>query len=231
MPRSSRSSSAARSDVPRDRLLRVAVEVFGRHGFEGTSTRALAEAAGVNLQAIAYYFGGKEGLYRAAAGHVVAVVAGHVAGARERVRARLAEADAAGVPLEAGEARGLLAELLRAMAGFFVSAESEPLARFVLREQAAPSEAFPMMFDTMMKPLCEELSRLVGRLLGEPPDSRHVRLRTLSLLGGVMVFRVGRAAVLHLLGRDARGAEEAAAIGDLAEELARTVTPERGALS
>lgn len=231
MPRSHSPSSAARSDVPRDRLLRVAVEVFGRYGFEGTSTRALAEAAGVNLQAIAYYFGGKEGLYRAAAGHVVAVVAGHVAGTRERVRAHLAEIDAAGRPLEAGEARGLLAELLRAMAGFFVSAESEPLARFILREQAAPTEAFPMMFDTMMKPLCEELSRLVGRLLGEPPDSRHVRLRTLSLLGGVLVFRVGRAAVLRLLGREALGAEEAAAIGDLAEELACTVTPERGALS
>ena len=47
MPRSHRPSSAARSDVPRDRLLRVAVEVFGRYGFEGTSTDMLVRAMGI----------------------------------------------------------------------------------------------------------------------------------------------------------------------------------------
>ena len=50
----------------RDRLLKVALELFSHKGFEAVSVRDIAEAAGVNLAAISYHFGGKAGLYRAA---------------------------------------------------------------------------------------------------------------------------------------------------------------------
>lgn len=49
----------------RERLLRAALPLFAQQGFAKTSTREIAEAAGVNLAAISYYFGDKEGLYRA----------------------------------------------------------------------------------------------------------------------------------------------------------------------
>uniref|UniRef100_UPI0025E0DD80 TetR/AcrR family transcriptional regulator n=1 Tax=uncultured Xylophilus sp. TaxID=296832 RepID=UPI0025E0DD80 len=49
----------------RDRLLRTALRLFSEQGFARTSTRAIAQAAGVNLAAIRYYFGDKAGLYRA----------------------------------------------------------------------------------------------------------------------------------------------------------------------
>lgn len=50
----------------RERLLRAALRLFAHQGYTKTSTREIAEAAGVNLAAISYYFGDKEGLYRAA---------------------------------------------------------------------------------------------------------------------------------------------------------------------
>lgn len=50
----------------RQRLLHAAVHCFAEQGFSKTSTRAIAEAAGVNIAAISYYFGDKAGLYRAA---------------------------------------------------------------------------------------------------------------------------------------------------------------------
>lgn len=50
----------------RQRLLTAAVHCFAEHGFSKTSTRSIAEAAGVNIAAISYYFGDKAGLYRAA---------------------------------------------------------------------------------------------------------------------------------------------------------------------
>ena len=46
------------------KILQVAEKLFAEHGFEGTSTRALAAAAGVNLAMISYYFGSKEELFR-----------------------------------------------------------------------------------------------------------------------------------------------------------------------
>ncbi len=63
----------------RARLLEAALEVFGTCNLEGATTRQLAERAGVNQAAIPYYFGGKEGLYRAAVESIV----GHM---RERMQ-------------------------------------------------------------------------------------------------------------------------------------------------
>jgi len=52
------------SDKPvQDRLLDAAEELFCEHGFEGTGVREIAAAAGCNLAAVNYYFGGKEKLY------------------------------------------------------------------------------------------------------------------------------------------------------------------------
>ncbi len=49
----------------RQRLLEAALHLFAAKGFDKTSTREIAEKAGVNLGAISYYFGDKASLYRA----------------------------------------------------------------------------------------------------------------------------------------------------------------------
>lgn len=49
----------------RARLLQHALRLFAERGLKGTSTRDIAQAAGTNVSAIAYYFGDKAGLYRA----------------------------------------------------------------------------------------------------------------------------------------------------------------------
>ena len=49
----------------RQRLLAAALDEFSARGFAGARVGAIAERAGLNQQLITYYFGGKEGLYRA----------------------------------------------------------------------------------------------------------------------------------------------------------------------
>jgi AcrR family transcriptional regulator len=51
----------------KQQLLDAAVVEFGAHGFGGARVSEIAARAGVNKQLISYYFGGKEGLYRAVA--------------------------------------------------------------------------------------------------------------------------------------------------------------------
>ncbi len=50
----------------RHRLLYAALRLFAEKGFSKTSTRDIAQAAGVNVASIKYYFADKAGLYRAA---------------------------------------------------------------------------------------------------------------------------------------------------------------------
>jgi TetR/AcrR family transcriptional regulator len=49
----------------RAKILTAAEELFAGRGFAGTSVRDIARSAGVNGAMIHYYFGNKEGLYRA----------------------------------------------------------------------------------------------------------------------------------------------------------------------
>ncbi|MFN8369042.1 MAG: TetR family transcriptional regulator [Bacteriovoracaceae bacterium] len=48
----------------KDKILRVATQLFAQNGFEGTSVRELALQAEVNIAAINYHFQNKENLYR-----------------------------------------------------------------------------------------------------------------------------------------------------------------------
>lgn len=49
----------------KDHILITAEKLFSQHGFDGTSTRSIANEAGVNLAMLNYYFGSKEGVYKA----------------------------------------------------------------------------------------------------------------------------------------------------------------------
>lgn len=222
-PSPSRRPRAERGDGTRDKLLSAAIDVFGRHGFDATTTRALAQAAGVNLQAIPYYFGGKQGLYIAAAEHIASLIAARTADVRERIRARLEEAEAQGAAIGEEEARVLLTDIVRRMAALFIGQESEPWVRFMIREQMAPTEAFQRVYGHVMKPMLGLAGVLVGILLGESARSEHVRLRALSLLGSVLVFRVAHALVMTHLGWETVGTDEAEAVCALADELTASI--------
>lgn len=68
---------------PRDtptRLRDVALRLFAERGYDATSVRDLARAAGANLSAVGYHFGSKEGLYQEVLRAQVAPLASAVAG-------------------------------------------------------------------------------------------------------------------------------------------------------
>ena len=47
----------------RERIIDAATDIFGTHGFKAATLRAIANLAGVNVAAVNYYFGDKQGLY------------------------------------------------------------------------------------------------------------------------------------------------------------------------
>ncbi|WP_219509800.1 TetR/AcrR family transcriptional regulator [Nonomuraea ceibae] len=70
--------------TPAETILKVATELFAAHGYAGTSTRRIAEAAGLNIATVNYHVGGKRELYLAVMEHA------HRA-EREALEAALAE--------------------------------------------------------------------------------------------------------------------------------------------
>ena len=75
-----------RSIVTQQKLLDAAIEAFSENGFKGTSTRDIAERAGVHHPLITYHFRNKDQLWRAAADRVFTEFAESVERALRDVR-------------------------------------------------------------------------------------------------------------------------------------------------
>lgn len=54
----------AEKKITRDRILEAALDLFASRGFQSTTVRDIAAAAGVNIALINYHFGSKEQLYK-----------------------------------------------------------------------------------------------------------------------------------------------------------------------
>ncbi len=85
-PAAARRRKASRPNLP-ERILDVAEELFGRVGYGGATTRAIASRARVNVGQLHYYFESKRAIFEA-------VVARHGTEVTERRRQLLLEAEA-----------------------------------------------------------------------------------------------------------------------------------------
>jgi len=171
-------------------LLDTAIDQFGRLGFEGASTRDIARASGTAMSSITYHFGGKQGLYLAAAEHIAASI-------RALQGENVARAVAAGH--ESREAAmEALATILDGLAQMMLRPETESWSRFIIREQQFPTEAFDLLFAKAMQPILDAFIELIGRARADLPRREAVAMAIL-LFGQAMVLRAGRAAVCRAL--------------------------------
>jgi AcrR family transcriptional regulator len=97
-----------------DRILKKALELFSEKGYDATSVREICEAAGITKPTLYYFYGSKEGVYRAI-----------VEGALVRFQADM---------IQALSGAGSLRERLVRMAQTYVEAtrQDPDLARFVM---------------------------------------------------------------------------------------------------
>ncbi len=188
----------------RAQLVEAALDVFGRLGYEGATTREIAKAANANLAAIVYHFGSKEALHIAVAEHVVASILAKVGTA-------LAAASEPAATASPEAARAALHRLIDTRVEVMLgSAEAERWARFIVREQLQPTVAFEVIYGFMGRAVATS-TKLVSTILGRPEDE-SVRLRAVTIMGQIMIFRIAQAAVLRRMEWTAIGERERSAI-------------------
>jgi AcrR family transcriptional regulator len=179
----------------RRRLLEAGLKLFGLHGFEATSTRSLALEAGANLSAIPYHFGGKEGLYLAVIRHIMDLKLAEIGPSLDRVMALSAD-PATGREVLLSAMRRLVLTVAGAMLG---SQESRSCSQVMMQEQIAPTAGFKILHQEFFGRIHAAWSALLARLTGLPPGSMELRLRALSIMGQMIIFRVGMSSLLTVL--------------------------------
>lgn len=199
------------AEQTRAALVHAALKLFGRNGFDGTSTRAIATEAKANIGSIAYHFGGKEGLRLAAADHIV-----------ETIRAVAATAfgePETEAPADPEAARAQLFSALERMVSFVVARpEAGEIVQFVLRELSRPTAALDRIYEGVFEPLHRRLCLIWEQATGEPAESERTRLTVFTLIGQVIYFRIGREAVMRRMGWQRIGEAEAARVAATAKD-------------
>ncbi|MCF8709496.1 CerR family C-terminal domain-containing protein [Rhizorhapis sp. SPR117] len=174
-----------------NRLLETAIKQFGRNGLEGASTRTIAKAAGTAMSSITYHYGGKEGLYLAAADHIARQI-------REQMTPIMSTMLAEPQNLAPEEAASCIVMVVDRLAQILLGRESANWAGFIVREQMQPTEAFERLYSGAMGPMMALLAGLVQTATGMT-DRQEIRLLVLTIVGQVLVFRAAHATTLHVL--------------------------------
>lgn len=194
---------ADRSAETRQRLIEAALDLFAAQGFEGTTTRQLAQRAKVNLAAIPYHFGSKEKLYHAVAEYIVERI-------QTRVLSGIARMQAA--PPAPAAARAALQELMEHVADALLSPEVDPWAKFVMRELMAPTPAFEIFYQGVVEPAQNRICALVAAASGRSLDLQTLRAQGVMLFGQIAILRFAQPAARRRLGCDVIGPAEIARI-------------------
>lgn len=187
----------------RTRLLEAALNLFSRRGFEGTSVRELAAAAGVNLAAVNYYFGGKEGLRHQALRYGFMPMAE----LRLDMEGLLAEVQSKGT-MAAAE-RGVR-EFVRLFVMNLVVADARCMILYQ-REKLAPSAAIEEIIREFFTPFGKTLSGIVSVAVPGAPQAL-VGLSVYSIISQCAHMRDAIPAMKFFSGRDPRNPETLRAI-------------------
>jgi AcrR family transcriptional regulator len=179
-----RPASAGKGEDTARRILLAAIEVFADEGYEGASTRSLASRAGVNAPAIQYYFGSKEGLYRAVIAHIANLVEERLAPLAQRITAALT-----GEPTPP-ELTALLLDLLDGFLDLVVCRGiPEAAALLLARAEIENAAALDALQQAVLRLAFGPAFAVVARLLGLAESDEEVKIRTFMIFGQAMVFK------------------------------------------
>jgi AcrR family transcriptional regulator len=155
------------------RLLSEAEKLFCEHGFEGTSVRDIAAAAGCNIASVNYYFGGKDKLYIEVWRHNLNTIR----------QARLASIEGA---MSQNDGNLCLEDFLRAFAGVF----AEPLrqgnkgprfAKLMLREMIDRRLPENILLNEMIIPVMRALEQALCKVCPElQPTDAYLAILSLT---------------------------------------------------
>jgi len=171
------------SEPAADRLVEVGTRLFATRGCDGTSIRDLADAAGVNVAAVHYYFGGKEQLY--------AVVIQHVFAGMVELRALLEEElRVARVAGTREAARIALGRCVRALVGRLISnGQASWAGAYLQRESMQPTAAMKDVINAFIKPAWDTVLALLALLRPDLADSDALHFISSSIVGQCLYYQ------------------------------------------
>ena len=139
---------AEQREATREQIVSAALMAISEAGFDGVSTRAIAERANVSQGLLTYHFKSKEALWRASADYLFAT-------ANESMKEALSS-------VESIDPREQQRKLIRQLVYF--SAAHPEFMRFMLQHGKENNERSRWLVDTHLRPMYQQFAHVMGDL-------------------------------------------------------------------
>lgn len=204
----------SRGELARQSLIEAGVAVFGSHSLHTASTREIASRAGQNIAAIAYYFGGKQGLYHAVVEHIAGIIDARVGPLMDEIAAYLDKGQPA--PERCLDYMGrLLASTLA------THTDMLPVTNIIIKEQMQPTDAFAILYEGALGQLQATGAALLQAYCGLPANAQETIVHFHAMLGQSLVFRFARQTIIRRAGWGEIGTRQEQLIREVVIEQAQ----------
>ena len=178
--------------IVKERILNNAESLFAQKGFRGVTVREIINAANCNLSAVNYYFGNKKNLY-------LEVFRARLIPRSKRMCERFKKFLCRRQPSDSPAA------VVEALAQAFLEGplsddERQRHYQLMVREMSQPGEAFDLVFEHVMQPLLQDLSRRLRLVITEEIEEERLILNIESILGMIIHFNYFRPAITRFTG-------------------------------
>jgi AcrR family transcriptional regulator len=185
--------------------LEAAGAVFAEAGFRDATVREICRRAGANIAAVNYHFGDKEKLY--------AEVLRHSQGkALERHPLLLDVAD------DAPPEKKLRALVLSLLLRIFDKGPAAWHGRLMSREMIEPTAALDSLVEERIRPMSDQVRKIVAEILDCPVTEERVRLCSFSVVSQCVFYHHCQPLILRLAPQQQF---DPAGIARLADHIAR----------
>ena len=170
----SRGRRPAISDPTREKLLDTAGRIFADRGYQAATVREICDAAGENVAAIHYHFGDKLGLYTQVVQQ--SMQAAEIEGIRNALNLNSPPQD-------------ILRAVIRARLRSIERGDRPDWhIRILIHEMAQPTPVLRQLINEVGTPLFQRLLKLIGAMIGLPPEDDKTRMCALSVMGQILAY-------------------------------------------
>lgn len=201
----------------KERILKAALTIFAKNGFEGARTRDIAELAKVNIATLHYHFKTKDNIY----GEVIEEI--HRASSNQIMDLMIEQRKI----IENSHDKKELIKALKTMSIAFVEMITNPknkeLAKIVSHEQIDQSKHFQNLFETVMKGVCEPFTIAVSKIINKESSDIEVILITHSLHGILTSFLHNKSSLFYLTAWKSYNKENVAKLSNHISQIIETL--------
>jgi len=178
----------------KEKILDAAITIFSQSGFDAARTRDIAALAKVNVSTLHYHFINKDNIYKSVIKKI------NYEANKFMMPIMLAQYEI----ITESKDRNEIIEAVKVMAINFVQTITSPdkkrFAKIISFEQIEQSKHFKILFENVMKRVCDPFCFAVAKILKKKIDAIEVILITHTLMGILSSFQHNKSSLLHISG-------------------------------